>query len=146
MVQGVDARCGGFLVPENRATPNGRTIGLYVVVLPAHSKPVRKDAVTYLAGGPGSAATDQAAYLSQQLTMLNMNRDILLVDMAMDDLDAVRAALGYRKLDVIGSSYGATAAQVYAKLHPSSSCRPSGAPAATCRPRAPAHHGRPGSG
>ena len=67
-------------------------------------------------------------------------RDILLVDqrgtggsnphggdvtqygtrMAMDDLDAVRAALGYRQLDVIGSSYGATAAQVYLKLHPSS--------------------------
>jgi pimeloyl-ACP methyl ester carboxylesterase len=40
--------------------------------------------------------------------------------MAMDDLDAVRAALGYRQLDVIGSSYGATAAQVYLKLHPSS--------------------------
>ena len=38
----------------------------------------------------------------------------------MDDLDAVRAALGYRQLDVIGSSYGATAAQVYLKLHPSS--------------------------
>ena len=29
--------------------------------------------------------------------------------MAMDDLDAVRAALGYRQLDVIGGSYGATA-------------------------------------
>ena len=40
--------------------------------------------------------------------------------MAMDDLDAVRAALGYRQLDVIGSSYGATAAQVYVRLHPSS--------------------------
>ena len=39
--------------------------------------------------------------------------------MAMDDLEAVRAALGYRQLDVIGSSYGATAAQVYLKLHPS---------------------------
>ena len=38
----------------------------------------------------------------------------------MDDLDAVRAALGYRQLDVIGSSYGATAAQVYVRLHPSS--------------------------
>jgi pimeloyl-ACP methyl ester carboxylesterase len=40
--------------------------------------------------------------------------------MAMDDLDAVRAALGYKQLDVIGSSYGATAAQVYLKLHPAS--------------------------
>src|SRR5581483_9852043 len=40
--------------------------------------------------------------------------------MAVDDLDAVRAALGYRQLDVIGSSYGATAAQVFAALHPRS--------------------------
>jgi pimeloyl-ACP methyl ester carboxylesterase len=40
--------------------------------------------------------------------------------MAMDDLDAVRAALGYRQLDVYGGSYGATAAQVYLRLHPSS--------------------------
>jgi pimeloyl-ACP methyl ester carboxylesterase len=39
---------------------------------------------------------------------------------AMDDLDAVRAALGYRQLDVYGASYGATAAQVYLKRHPSS--------------------------
>src|SRR4029453_14795364 len=40
--------------------------------------------------------------------------------MAMDDLEAVRAALGYRQLNVLGSSYGATAAQIYLKLHPSS--------------------------
>ena len=139
VVQGIDARCGTFVVPENRAKPNGRTIGLHVVVLPAFSKPARKDAVTYLAGGPGDAATEQAADRSQQLSALNVYRDILLVDqrgtgrssphggdvtqygtrMAMDDLDAVRAALGYRQLDVIGSSYGATAAQVYLKLHPS---------------------------
>jgi pimeloyl-ACP methyl ester carboxylesterase len=140
VVQGVDARCGTFVVPENRTKPNGRTIGLNVVVLPASLKPAREDAVAYLAGGPGDAATELAARRSQQLTVLNMTRDILLVDqrgtgrskpdhvdatqygtrMAMDDLDAVRAALGYRQLDVIGSSYGATAAQVYAKLHPSS--------------------------
>jgi pimeloyl-ACP methyl ester carboxylesterase len=139
-VQGVDARCGTFVVPENRTKPNGRTIRLNVVVLPAALEPVREDAAAYLAGGPGDAATEFAARRSQQLTVLNMHRDILLVDqrgtgrskphhvdatqygtrMAMDDLDAMRAALGYRQLDVIGSSYGATAAQVYAKLHPSS--------------------------
>ncbi len=140
VVQGIDARCGTFVVPENRAEPNGRTIGLHVVVLPAFAKPAREDAVAYLEGGPGGAATDDAATRSQQLSALNLYRDILLVDqrgtggskrhdadvtqygtrMAMDDLDAVRAALGYRQLDVIGSSYGATAAQVYLKLHPSS--------------------------
>ena len=140
VVQGIDARCGTFVVPEDRAKPSGRTVGLHVVVLPAFSKPARTDAVTFLAGGPGEAATEGAADLSRQLSALNMYRDILLVDqrgtggsspdggdvtqygtrMAMDDLDAVRAALGYRQLDVLGSSYGATAAQVYLKLHPSS--------------------------
>jgi pimeloyl-ACP methyl ester carboxylesterase len=139
-VQRIDARCGSFVVPEDRTNPNGRTIRLNVVVLPAFSKPAREDAVTYLAGGPGEVATEFAASLSGQLVTLNTDRDILLVDqrgtgrsnpqggdvtqygtrMAMDDLDAVRAALGYRQLDVLGSSYGATAAQVYAKLHPSS--------------------------
>ncbi len=139
-VEGLDARCGTFVVPENRAKPNGHTIGLDVVVLPALSKPVREDAVAYLAGGPGNAATEQVAARFEQLTLLSVNHDILLVDqrgtgrskrhnadvtqygtrMAMDDLDAVRTALGYQQLDVIGSSYGATAAQVYLKLHPAS--------------------------
>jgi pimeloyl-ACP methyl ester carboxylesterase len=140
VVQGIDARCGTFVVPENHAKPSGRTIGLHVVVLPAFLKPAARSAVTYLAGGPGEAATERAADLSRQLSALNVSRDILLVDqrgtggssphggdatrygtrMAMDDLDAVRAALGYRQLDVIGSSYGATAAQVYLNLHPAS--------------------------
>jgi pimeloyl-ACP methyl ester carboxylesterase len=140
VVDGLNARCGTFTVPENRAVPKGRTIGLRVVVLPAYLKPGAKDAVTYLEGGPGGAATDDLAVRSEQLGLLNVQHDLLFVDqrgtggskrngadvtqygtrMAMDDLDAVRAALGYRQLDVIGSSYGATAAQVYVKLHPRS--------------------------
>ena len=141
VVQGIDARCGTFVVPENRAEPNGRTIGLNVVVLPALVEPAREDAITWLAGGPGDAATEQALAGGWQSSALRMTRDLLLVDqrgtgrskpphgadvtqygtrMAMDDLDAVRAALGYRQLDVYGGSYGATAAQVYLKLYPSS--------------------------
>jgi pimeloyl-ACP methyl ester carboxylesterase len=141
VVQGVDARCGTFRVPENRAEPNGHTIGLRVVVLPALVEPAREDAVTYLAGGPGDAATERALAGGWQSSSLRTTRDLLLVDqrgtgaskpphgadvtqygtrMAMDDLDAVRAALGYRQLDVYGGSYGATAAQVYLKLHASS--------------------------
>ena len=140
VVQGIDARCGTFVVPEDRTNPVGRTLGLNVVVLPAFARPPQSDAVAFLDGGPGSAATDETAARSEQLSALNMTRDILLVDQrgtggstrhggdatrygtrtAMDDLDAVRVALGYRQLDVIGSSYGATAAQVYLKLHPSS--------------------------
>jgi pimeloyl-ACP methyl ester carboxylesterase len=140
VVQGIDARCGTFVVPEDRAKPDGRKIGLKVVVLPASSEPARADAVTYLAGGPGAAASEDAITQGWQSSALSIDHDILLVDqrgtggsnpsggdvtqygtrMAMDDLDAVRAALGYRQLDVIGSSYGATAAQVYLTLHPAS--------------------------
>jgi pimeloyl-ACP methyl ester carboxylesterase len=140
LVQAIVARCGTFVVPENRAEPNGRTIGLKVVVLPALVEPAQEDAVAYLAGGPGDAATDKALAGGWQSSALRSTRDLLLVDqrgtggsnphggdvtqygtrMAMDDLNAVRAALGYRRLDLYGGSYGATAAQVYAKLHPSS--------------------------
>ena len=139
VVQGVDARCGTFVVPENREEPNGRRIGLHVVVLPAHSEATPRVAFAFLAGGPGDAATEEALAGRWQSSQLNTFRDFLLVDqrgtggskphggevtqygtrMAMDDLDAVRAALGYRQLDVYGGSYGATAAQVYVRLHPS---------------------------
>lgn len=140
VVQGINARCGTFVVPENRAKPNGRTIGLHVVVLPAPVEATPRVAVAYLAGGPGGAATEDALAGGWQSSQLNTFRDFLLVDqrgtggskahggdvtqygtrMAMHDLDAVRAALGYRQLDVYGGSYGATAAQVYLNLHPSS--------------------------
>jgi pimeloyl-ACP methyl ester carboxylesterase len=36
---------------------------------------------------------------------------------AMNDLDDVRAALGYKQINIIGGSYGTRAAQVYLKLH-----------------------------
>jgi pimeloyl-ACP methyl ester carboxylesterase len=37
---------------------------------------------------------------------------------AMDDLDEVRAALGYNKIDLVGLSYGTIASQVYMRQHP----------------------------
>jgi pimeloyl-ACP methyl ester carboxylesterase len=37
---------------------------------------------------------------------------------AMDDLDDVRAALGYNKIDLLGLSYGSIASQVYMRQHP----------------------------
>jgi len=37
---------------------------------------------------------------------------------AMDDLDEVRAALGYSKIDLLGISYGTIASQVYMRQHP----------------------------
>ena len=161
-VQSVAARCGTLRVPENRAEPTGRTIGLHVVVVPARHK-AEPDAFTYLAGGPGGAATEQTYSIVSVWAAVNERHDILLVDQrgtgmsspldcpqpkkpivtpaqeraydrsclaglhadprqygtraAMDDLDDVRAALGYAQLDVYGASYGATAAQVYLKRH-----------------------------
>jgi pimeloyl-ACP methyl ester carboxylesterase len=38
--------------------------------------------------------------------------------LAMDDIDDVRAALGYQKIHLFGSSYGTIAAQVYLRRHP----------------------------
>jgi pimeloyl-ACP methyl ester carboxylesterase len=134
---GVLAGCGTLRVPENRAKPDGRTIGLYVVLVPALHK-AEPDAVTYLAGGPGEAATDETGAVVSMLAAVHENHVIFFVDQrgtgrsrpprradptqygtraAMDDLDAVRAALGYAQLDLYGASYGATAAQVYLKRH-----------------------------
>ena len=31
VVEGIDARCGTFVVPENRAKPNGQSIGIDVL-------------------------------------------------------------------------------------------------------------------
>ena len=80
VVQGIDARCGTFRVPENRAEPNGRTIGLRVVVLPAQLEATASVAVAYLAGGPGDAATEQALAGGWQSSQLHTFRDFLLVD------------------------------------------------------------------
>ena len=162
VVQGVPARCGTLLVPENRDTGLGPRIGLRVVVLPARRRPSRPDAFTYLAGGPGGAASEQTAVVNSIWSSVRERRDVLLVDQrgtgrshplacpppepaedvavmiraclaslngdpiqygtaaAADDLEAVRAALGYRTLDLYGISYGATLAQVYLARHPRS--------------------------
>lgn len=37
---------------------------------------------------------------------------------AMDDLDEVRSALGYEKIDLVGLSYGSFASQIYMRRHP----------------------------
>jgi pimeloyl-ACP methyl ester carboxylesterase len=167
VAQYVPARCGTLQVPENRARPEGRKIGLKIVVIPAQRKPVARDAFTFLAGGPGgAAATEMPSNALAMWPYVHEHHDILLVDQrgtggsnpltcappkrepktpaemrsfvdrcleslagdpryygsraAADDLEAVRLALGYRALNVYGTSYGATLAQVYLSRHPSS--------------------------
>ena len=80
VVQGVPAKCGTLLVPENRDTGIGPRIGLRIVVVPARRKPARPDAFTYLAGGPGGAATEQTAAVNSIWSGVHERHDILLVD------------------------------------------------------------------
>jgi len=46
------------------------------------------------------------------------NLKLYTTSIAMEDLDDVRAGLGYRQINIIGGSYGTRAAQTYLKLHP----------------------------
>jgi pimeloyl-ACP methyl ester carboxylesterase len=48
------------------------------------------------------------------------NLTLYTTPIAMDDLDEVRAALGYERLNLFGTSYGTRAALVYLKRHPQS--------------------------
>ena len=72
------ALCGTLDVPENRADPAGRWIGLRVAVIPTQSRQPRPDPVFMLAGGPGGAATQTFAWAAS--TFSAVNRDFVLVD------------------------------------------------------------------
>ncbi len=51
------------------------------------------------------------------LKIFTMDTRFYSTSMAMDDLDDVREALGYDKINLVGYSYGATAAQYYLRQH-----------------------------
>jgi pimeloyl-ACP methyl ester carboxylesterase len=67
-------------VPENRASANGRTIGLRIAVVPARDGGTSPDALLYLAGGPGGSAIAAAIGVQQLFSASNGSRDIVLVD------------------------------------------------------------------
>lgn len=165
-----DAKCGTLEVFENRATQKGRKITLNILVLPASGQQRQPDAVFYFAGGPGSAATEDARGIAQVLAGVRQHRDLVFVDqrgtgqssplncelfnsadpqsyfgsflplddvrkcreqlepkadlklyttnIAVDDVNDVRAALGYDQINLYGGSYGTRAALVYLRRHP----------------------------
>jgi pimeloyl-ACP methyl ester carboxylesterase len=164
------AKCGTLEVYENRATKKGRMISINVVVLPATGDKREPDPFVYFAGGPGSAATEDAAGIADAFKTIREHRDLLFVDqrgtgkshpldcslfnpndlqsylgyffpledirkcraeleaqadltlyttdIAVDDMDEVRAALGYERLNLFGGSYGTRAALTYLKRYP----------------------------
>jgi pimeloyl-ACP methyl ester carboxylesterase len=165
---GSDLLCGKYEVFEDRAAQKGRRIALNIVLLPAKDAKPSPDALFYLAGGPGGAATGYAT--EKFIEGLRRHRDVVLVDqrgtgesnplncpsagsredmrgffgepfpldriracrtelekiadlkqyttsIAMDDLDEVRAALGYDRINVYGGSYGSTTTLVFLRQH-----------------------------
>jgi len=164
------AQCGNLEVFENRATHTGRKISLKVVVLPATGAQRSPDPLFYIAGGPGSSATEDAPGVAAIFPKIRERSDLVFLDqrgaggshpldcdffnaadaqsffgyffpledvkkcreklestadltlyttpVAMDDLDEVRAALGYDKINIFGASYGTRAALVYLRQHP----------------------------
>ncbi len=57
------------------------------------------------------------AWIADYLAEIDMDPRYYTTAFAMDDLDEVREALGYEKVNLVGYSYGATAAQYYLRQH-----------------------------
>ncbi len=57
------------------------------------------------------------AYAKSALASLDADPSMYTTATAMDDLDQVRQALGYQRINLYGGSYGATAAQYYLRQH-----------------------------
>ena len=75
-----NAKCGTYEVYENRATKTGRKITLKIVLLQATSDKREPDPFVYFAGGPGSAATEDASGFAQAFPRILEHRDMLFVD------------------------------------------------------------------
>ncbi len=74
--------CGSLRVAENPDGPNGRSIDLAIVVLPAVGEKTMQSALFHLAGGPGLSATQAADfYLADPVGReFRSGRDVVLVD------------------------------------------------------------------
>ena len=79
-VDGLAARCGTLIVPEDRLTGKGRTIPVRFVVIPATGPDKAPDPVVYFAGGPGNSAVDEIPSELTVLQSLNVHRDLMFVE------------------------------------------------------------------
>ncbi len=66
---------------------------------------------------PAEADARLKAWVAQFLAAIDMDPQFYTTAIAMDDLDEVRQALGYDQINLVGYSYGATAAQYYLRQH-----------------------------
>jgi pimeloyl-ACP methyl ester carboxylesterase len=72
--------CGYVSVPEDHYQPNGETLRLAVVILRDLSEAHQPDPVILLAGGPGERVAANALELSQAITPIHPNRDLVIYD------------------------------------------------------------------
>ena len=74
------AWCTTFNVPENRADPNSRRIGLKLAIARSDAQVPAPDLVTLLAGGPGEAATEAWLIEAPAFADVRKHHDVLLLD------------------------------------------------------------------
>ena len=72
--------CGEHDVFEDRAATKGRKIPIKIVVYPATGSDKAPDPLFYIPGGPGSSATEDAPYVSQEFAKIRQRRDLVFVD------------------------------------------------------------------
>jgi pimeloyl-ACP methyl ester carboxylesterase len=79
VVRGVAGECGSLRVVENRATNQGRTIDVHVMVLRSDALRAH-EAVFMLAGGPGTGSTSMAPMADGWARPVRASMDVVLID------------------------------------------------------------------
>jgi pimeloyl-ACP methyl ester carboxylesterase len=172
-----EVQCGSVKRALDPAAPQGTSIEVHYVVVPAVARNKKDDAIFFFAGGPGQSAIKLAPVVLNAFSRLNARRDVVFIDqrgtgksapleckpdeternasladqmdeakmaertarcrkqldalaygkdglrffhsaIALQDADAVRAALGYNKINIIGGSYGTRAGLEYLRQYP----------------------------
>src|SRR5215204_3780173 len=73
------ALCGRYEVFEDRVRKAGRRISLKIVIFPATGPNKEPDPLFYIAGGPGSSATEDAPYIAANLASIRERRDLVFL-------------------------------------------------------------------
>ena len=77
----LEAQCGTYSVPEDRARPDGRKIALNIAWVPPENVSAgQDDPVVFLAGGPGQAAVETFPGLAPVFKDVLKERGVLLID------------------------------------------------------------------
>ncbi|HEU4780412.1 MAG TPA: alpha/beta fold hydrolase [Steroidobacteraceae bacterium] len=76
----LSAECASITVAEDPDKPKGRTIELFVALVPAISLNKKPDPLFLIAGGPGTSAVDLYTSSSGPFERVRRDRDIILVD------------------------------------------------------------------